>query len=209
MATTEPGYSPEFFDEKNVGALFKSVTDIVSEKMTGEIIFNHSIIDAWYLFKKILEQASRENLPVTIVSGRLRADFYNCLTRQLEALIQAKIPVRAYLAEAAEPDVSTGKGNRNEFAEALLEAQDKSSSSEYALLCAKQPLPSVQHIIYARGKCNDGLCFRMEEDPETHQAIASFGPRKPLIARHLGKVVAERAEQSIKKIKRQHGLSLA
>ncbi|MDD9818457.1 MAG: hypothetical protein OXU61_10060 [Gammaproteobacteria bacterium] len=163
-------FPPGTFVEEKVDPLFKYTTDYVSKEMNGGIIRNHSTTDAWYLFRKIFAVAERRKLPVTIVTGGMREDFYNCLTDELEALIAKTVPVRAYLTEIAPADIDLSK---NQFAEILSRASGENPDSYKLKGGVMQGAPKIPHVIYAG---DNGLAFRLEKDPSTHAAVGSFGP---------------------------------
>lgn len=176
--------SPFDFCNDEVGPLFKKVVDLVAQDMSGELILNHGIVDAWYLFKTILRKARELKMPVTILSGRMRADFYNCLTQELKGLIDEEVPVRAYLVEADGPDTEFSKEGENRFADLLRDHAGERTGLFCKDLSAQGVLESHErrHVIYAGvvgGDADDvdhakELMYRVEKDPLTHKAFASF-----------------------------------
>ena len=171
-------FSPDDFSIEKVDYLFRKVVDYVSDDMDGKVIYNHSTVDAWYLFKKILAHAENKRLPVTIVSGCMREDFYNHLTCELNALIKKEVPVHAYLTEVELGDLVDQEGSKagevNEFAEILSKASVQYPRLHKLVGVASLPdAATIPHVIYAG---EDGQAFRFETHPEIHRAIASFGP---------------------------------
>ena len=182
-------FSPEGFSIEKVDYLFRKVVDYVSENMDGKVIYNHSAVDAWYLFKKILAHAENKRLPVTIVSGRMHEDFYNHLTCELEALIKKGVSVHAYLTEVEPGDLvaqdDSKAGEVNGFAEILSKASDQYPALYKLIGVASLPdAAAIPHVIYAG---EDGQAFRFETDPDIHRAIASFGP----VDSPVGEIVVE------------------
>lgn len=173
------------FREDNVDPVLKSAVDIISDAESGEFIFNHDIVDAWYLVRRILLFADEKDLPVTIVSGHLRANFYNALLPALKQLVDKRRPrgVHVYLTETREPDTDYSEDGRNHFADVVQE-QERKYPELYTL--EYKPL-EIPHIIFAG---TGAEAFRIEKDPETKEALASFGLQ-------AGKSVAKFVQEKI------------
>jgi len=195
-------FPPGTFREGNVNYLFKSVTNTCMKEMSGQRIYNHNSIDAWYLFKKILTYAKKKGKPVTLFTGRMRADFYNSLTDELKNLIAKKVPVRAYLTEIKQEyrqqflhggKSDEGQFQPNKFAQLLDDAIAKCSDSYQLTFLNPDIYMGIPHVIYAGDR---GEVFRLEKDPETHEAVAAFGP----MTSPVGKRVAEAFDRYIQQI---------
>jgi len=167
--------SPNDLREKNVNPSFRYVVDMGFEEANGKLIENHSMIDAWYLFRKILAFAKKKKLPVTLVCGTMLEDFYNCLTSELKDLIDAKIAVHAYLTKKSPEEIDPEK---NRFAALLREAAHR-NPEDYALIGKRlENSEEIPHVVYAGEK---GQAFRWETNQKMHEAVAGFGPMdKPL-----------------------------
>jgi len=181
-STPEVIFPPEVFREDKVDPLFKMIVDYGFDKRKGHLIENHNTTDAWYLFQKILVFAAKRNLPVTLVTGKMLADFYNCLTEELNKLIERGVPVQAYLTE-----IRPGKREEflrsNQFAQRLNKASAENPEA-YTLAFMKPTEEEIPHVLYAG---ENGMAFRLERDPDTHEAVAAFGPKKD----PLGKVAVD------------------
>jgi len=197
-------FPQEDFKDEKVDPLCKYVADCVSEQKDGGLIHNHGHIDAWYLFKKVLTFAkeerhpvTKERYPVTIVCGTMREDFYNHLTDQLQALIDKRVPVRAYLTSRAPADMDLDK---NEFARMLSAAAVRHPES-YELVGADMPdKAKIPHAIYAG---ENGEAFRLEKDLKKRTAIGSFGPLDPSLGGPVGEIMATRMKKHIERIKQR------
>ena len=182
--------SPEDLTEDRVSPLFRSAVDRGFKYANGSLIENHNTADGLYLFRKILAFAKDKKLSVTLFSGTLREDFYNCLTDELNALVAKGLNVHAYVTEACLKDVM-GTDTENRFAKILLEREGKDSDSyrlkalnrkiERTLEDGTVILQEIPHVIYA----GEGEAFRWETNSDTHEAIAAFGPKDAPLGRYL------------------------
>ena len=159
------------FDPEKVNPDYREMVDRYFKDMDGENFQNHSIFHAWYVFKKILEYAHRKQQDVAIMSGTLRADFFNALVGDFKKILEAGNSVRVIVTE----DLDRGsEGHANEIIDVLTKSakgkiyvakkqqdQEDKSGERY----------SLPHLLV----CADGGCYRLETNTKSHSSIVAFG----------------------------------
>ena len=148
------------FGDDQIDKEYREYVDRQFSEACGQEFSNHSILHAWYIFKKILEYARNHKQEVMLISGRLRMDFYDALLKHFRDTLEEGVRVRALVVNTVDG------GKENQLAQALIRHKQ---GGLYEIDEAEVALS--QHLIV----CANGGAYRLEMDHDRARATVAFG----------------------------------
>lgn len=139
---------------------FEDKVDYCRRELAPDLIDNSAISHALYLFENLLSVSAEKKESVRLVTGDLRADFYDKLEGKVKACIRSNVNVDILILNG-DADLEN-----NKIAE-LIQGYDHGTvtkvKSGYEL--------SAQHMLLIG---ETGLRYRLETDHEQTKAVACF-----------------------------------